>query len=195
MVARLVRDPFDREGWLFELKWDGFRCIAEKDRQGVRLYSRNQNDFKKRFPVIAGQISALDNVILDGEVCALDDHGHPRFEWLINRGRQRGKLVYYVFDLLRLGHKDLRAEPLYRRKKLLQKLLKKNDTFTVRCPRRNDGLHLFAGARAPDARDKARWPQFGAKGKHHNPAGDLVRLEAARRSPLDSPEYISSSRF
>jgi len=34
MVARLVRDPFDREGWLFELKWDGFRCIAEKDRQG-----------------------------------------------------------------------------------------------------------------------------------------------------------------
>ena len=79
MIARLVRTPFDREGWFFELKWDGFRCIAEKDRQGVRLYSRNQNDFKKRFPVIAEQISALDKVILDGEVCALDDHGHPRF--------------------------------------------------------------------------------------------------------------------
>ena len=73
MIARLVRTPFDREGWFFELKWDGFRCIAEKDRQGVRLYSRNQNDFKKRFHVIAEQISALDNVILDGEVCALDD--------------------------------------------------------------------------------------------------------------------------
>ena len=71
MVARLVRDPFDREGWLFELKWDGFRAIAEKDKQGVRLYSRNQNDFMKRFPVIAEPVSALDNVILDGEiVCA-----------------------------------------------------------------------------------------------------------------------------
>ena len=55
-----MRDPFDREGWLFELKWDGFRCIAEKDRQGVRFYSRNQNDFTKRFPGIAEQVSALD---------------------------------------------------------------------------------------------------------------------------------------
>jgi len=101
MVARLVRDPFDREGWLFELKWDGFRAIAEKDKQGVRLYSRNQNDFKKRFPVIAQAVSALDHVILDGEIVALDEHGHPRFEWLVNRGPQKGVIVFYVFDLLR----------------------------------------------------------------------------------------------
>jgi hypothetical protein len=54
MVARLVPDPFDREGWLFELKWDGFRTIAETDgTDGVKLYSRNQTDFKKRFPPIA----------------------------------------------------------------------------------------------------------------------------------------------
>ena len=86
MLARLVRTPFDREGWFFELKWDGFRCIAEKDRQGVRLYSRNQNDFKKRFPVIADAVGSLDNVILDGEICALDGHGQPRFEWLVRRG-------------------------------------------------------------------------------------------------------------
>ena len=89
MVARLVRDPFDREGWLFELKWDGFRAIAEKDKLGVRLYSRNQNDFTKRFPVIAQAVKALDNVILDGEIVALDEHGHPRFEWLVNRGKQK----------------------------------------------------------------------------------------------------------
>jgi len=90
MVARLVRDPFDREGWFFELKWDGFRAIAEKDKLGVRLYSRNQNDFKKRFPTIAQAVSALDNVILDGEIVALDEQGHPRFEWLVNRGPQKG---------------------------------------------------------------------------------------------------------
>jgi bifunctional non-homologous end joining protein LigD len=54
MVARLVHDPFDRDGWLFELKWDGYRAIAETDGQGAtRLYSRNHNDFKKRFPPIA----------------------------------------------------------------------------------------------------------------------------------------------
>ena len=47
MVARLVRDPFDREGWFFELKWDAFRTTAEADgTDGVKLYSRNQSDFK-----------------------------------------------------------------------------------------------------------------------------------------------------
>ena len=89
MVARLVRDPYDREGWLFELKWGGFRAIAEKDKLGVRLYSRNQNDFTKRLPVIVHAVKALDNVILDGEIVALDEQGHPRFEWLVNRGTQR----------------------------------------------------------------------------------------------------------
>ena len=44
MVARLVRDPFDREGWFFELKWDGFRAVAETDGAGsVKLYSRRHN--------------------------------------------------------------------------------------------------------------------------------------------------------
>jgi bifunctional non-homologous end joining protein LigD len=146
MVARFVKTPFDRKGWFFELKWDGFRCIAEKDRQGVRLYSRQQNDFKKRFPVISEAVGSLDNVILDGEVCALDDHGHPRFEWLVNRGKQRGKLVYYVFDFLRLGDKDLKSEPLFRRKNLLQKLLRKNDTLRYVDHTEKNGLAMFAGA-------------------------------------------------
>jgi bifunctional non-homologous end joining protein LigD len=148
MVARLVPDHFDRKDWLFELKWDGFRAIAEKDQQWVRLYSRNKNDFKKRFPVIAEHVSSLDNVILDDEICALDEQGHPRFEWLVNRGPQRGNLVYYVFDLLRLGDKDLRSAPLYRRKKLLQKLLRKNDTLRYVDHIENNGLGMYAGALA-----------------------------------------------
>jgi bifunctional non-homologous end joining protein LigD len=100
MVARLVQDPFDREGWLFELKWDGFRAIAETDGQGAtKLYSRNHNDFKKRFPPIAQALGELGRpTILDGEIVALDEKGHPRFEWLVNRGPQRGTLVSYVFD-------------------------------------------------------------------------------------------------
>ena len=75
MVALLVRDPFDREGWLFELKWDGFRTIAETDgTDGVKLYSRNQSDFKKRFPPITDALANLKNVvILDGEIVALDE--------------------------------------------------------------------------------------------------------------------------
>src|SRR5262245_13261436 len=111
MVARLVRDPFDRGGWLFELKWDGFRAIAETDREGgVRLYSRRDNDFKKRFPLIAEALAGLKTqAVFDGEIVALDETGHPRFEWLVNRGPQRGTLVYYIFDLLMLGDADFRT--------------------------------------------------------------------------------------
>ena len=104
-----MRDPLDREGWLFELKWAGFRTIAETDgTNGVKHYSRRHNDFRKRFPPIADALAELKRtVILDGEIVALDDHGHPRFEWLVNRGPQKGSLVFYVVDLLMLDGKDL----------------------------------------------------------------------------------------
>lgn len=74
MVARQVPDPFDREGWLFELKWDGFRAIAETDGAGkVRLYSRKQTDFNKRFPPIVEALAELKRLaVLDGEIVVLD---------------------------------------------------------------------------------------------------------------------------
>ena len=69
MVAGLVRDPFGREGWFFELKWDGFRAIAETDDAGgVKLYSRRHNDFKKRFPPTVDALAGLKQAtILYGE--------------------------------------------------------------------------------------------------------------------------------
>jgi len=60
MVARLVRDPFDREGWFFELNWDGFRAIAETDGAGlVSLYSRNHSEFNTRFRSIADTLVGM----------------------------------------------------------------------------------------------------------------------------------------
>jgi bifunctional non-homologous end joining protein LigD len=148
MVARLLRDPFDREGWLFELKWDGFRAIAETDGQGaVKLYSRNQNDFKKRFPPIAQALEELGRPwILNGEIVALDDHGHARFEWLVNRGKQQGTLVYYVFDLLMLDGKDLRQLPLGKRKQRLARLLAGHLLEVEHIEQ--EGLAMYAGALA-----------------------------------------------
>ena len=150
MVARLVRDRFDREGGLFELKWDGFRTIAETDgTNGEKLYSRNQSDFKKRFPPIAQALSELGRpAILDGEIVALDDHAHPRFEWLVNRGPQRGTLVYYVFDLLMLDGKDLRQLPLQKRKQRLDRLLTGHPRLLEVEHIQNDGIAMFAGALA-----------------------------------------------
>jgi ATP-dependent DNA ligase len=58
IVAKRVKEPFDRKRWFFELKWDGFRAITETDGTGgVKLYSRRHNDFKKRFPPIVGSLS------------------------------------------------------------------------------------------------------------------------------------------
>src|SRR5262249_28044342 len=150
MVARLVRDPFDREGWLFELKWDGFRAIAETDSEGSpRLYSRRHNDFTKRFPPIARALAELKTqAIVDGEICALDEHGFPRFEWLVNRGPQKGTLIYYVFDLLKLGELDLRRDPLLKRKSRLEKLVSGNPRILYVVHMEREGLAMFSGALA-----------------------------------------------
>ena len=59
MVCKLVRDPFSRRGWIFEIKWDGFRTIAEIDARGVKLYSRKQNSFTKKFAEIAKSLETL----------------------------------------------------------------------------------------------------------------------------------------
>ena len=88
-------------GWV-----QGYR---ERDQGShVSLYSRNQKDFEKRFPPIAQALAELGRpTIVDGEIVALDEKGHPRFEWLVNHGStQKGTLVYYVFDLLSLDGKD-----------------------------------------------------------------------------------------
>ena len=82
MICRQVKDPFDRKGWICELKYDGFRCVSEvgKDRR-VELYSRKHNPFNKRFPAIVESLGNLQReAILDGEVVALDAEGFRRFE-------------------------------------------------------------------------------------------------------------------
>ena len=73
MLATPVATAFDHAGWLFELKWDGYRAIAEIDKGRVRLYSRNQRSFEKRFAPIVESLEHLGHeAVLDGEVVALD---------------------------------------------------------------------------------------------------------------------------
>lgn len=112
--------------WIFEIKWDGFRTIAEVGVTGIRLYSRKQNSFNKRFEEIVRSLKQLKHeAVLDGEVVALDEQGHCRFEWLFSRnGQRKGRLIYYVFDLLFLDSQDLRTLPLQRRKALLKRILR-----------------------------------------------------------------------
>jgi ATP-dependent DNA ligase len=117
--------PPSSELWLHEIKHDGFRVIARKDGNHVRLYSRSGNDLTGRFPLIVEAIAALSSrtLILDGEAVALDDDGRANFDRLRHR-RQDEAVFLYAFDLIELNGDDLRRDPLEVRKATLASLLR-----------------------------------------------------------------------
>ena len=115
--------------WVYELKYDGYRIIAYAEGGGVRLLTRNGNDYTGHFSDIAASVAALadgDALVLDGEVVAADENGRSDFNTLQNRIKQgSGKgLIYVVFDLLAWDGKDLRQYPLEERKEKLRKILR-----------------------------------------------------------------------
>ena len=132
MLAEPADEAFTRDGWLFELKLDGYRLIASKTHGEALLLTRNGNDYTAVFPEIARAVRALpvEACILDGEVVVLDAQGRPSFSRLQQRGRLSAPLsirraavelpaTFYAFDLLAFDDFDLRPLPLIARKQLL----------------------------------------------------------------------------
>src|SRR5256886_14837841 len=123
-----------RAGWLFEVKWDGFRAIAGVPQGEARLTSRQGNDLTQRFQQVAKEIPKAvktPDCVLDGEVCALDENGRSSFS-LMQQGKPGTPIVYYVFDLLELEGEPLVDLPLIERRKRLEKLLdRRNKTLRV----------------------------------------------------------------
>jgi bifunctional non-homologous end joining protein LigD len=115
------------EQWLYELKLDGYRAIAFKRNGAVHLRSRNDNDFNARYPGVVAALAKLpDNTVIDGEVVAFDQEGHPSFNVLQNYGSAAGPVVYYVFDVMVLAGQNVMREPLQKRRELLaEKVLPK----------------------------------------------------------------------
>jgi bifunctional non-homologous end joining protein LigD len=112
--------------WLHEIKHDGFRIIARKDGERVRLYSRPGNDLTYRFPLIVESIARLRarSCIIDGEAVACNDKGMASFDRI--RYRQHdGSVFLYAFDLIELNGDDLRRDPLEVRKATLASVLAK----------------------------------------------------------------------
>jgi ATP-dependent DNA ligase len=88
----------------------------------LSLRSRNDNDFALRYPSIAKALVSLpDDTAVDGEIVALDEAGKPSFNALQNYGSSKADLVYYIFDVMVLAGKDVMAEPLAKRRDLLEK--------------------------------------------------------------------------
>jgi bifunctional non-homologous end joining protein LigD len=127
MHATQVTTLFHRPGWVYEEKVDGYRMAAMKAGDGIRLISRNGIQHTRRFPELVQALDALSTAafLLDGEVAVYDQALISRFEWL--RGRPKDEPatlpVYMVFDVLELGGKDLRREPLWKRRKVLEELV------------------------------------------------------------------------
>jgi bifunctional non-homologous end joining protein LigD len=117
--------PPSGPGWIHEIKHDGFRILARRDSAGVRLITRAGNDFSSRFPFIAMAVGKLPvrSCLIDGEAIVCDKNGLAVFD-LIRRHGAVASAVHCAFDLLELDGKDLRREPIEKRKALLAKLLK-----------------------------------------------------------------------
>jgi bifunctional non-homologous end joining protein LigD len=158
MLATSVDAPFDDPKWLFEVKWDGYRALARIDEDGdVALVSRNAQDFTPKFPELAKLADAFSErpLLVDGEIVVLDAQGRPSFGALQERldrfGRtQAGKhqATFVVFDLLYGNGRDLRGEPLERRKAALEALLTGQGPVMLSKHVIGDGKKLFELARS-----------------------------------------------
>jgi bifunctional non-homologous end joining protein LigD len=125
-LATLVKEAPEGDGWLHEVKLDGYRILAHVARGKVTLYSRNGKDWTARMPEVESALRRLDcsSAILDGEVVVLGEDGVSDFQRLQNAmGSGEESLTYFAFDLLELDGRDLRSEPLEARKAALAKLV------------------------------------------------------------------------
>ena len=146
MLAGTSQDVPAGDAWRFEVKWDGFRAIACVNGNDVRLWSRNGKALEGRNRSVAEALPAAltrSNCVLDGELCAFDETGVPRFE-LFQRGE--GSIAYVVFDVLEVDGEPVIAEPWSRRRELLTDMLVPGAPVVVLSQAYDDGAALLAAA-------------------------------------------------
>ena len=149
MLASVAKVPFDDDEWLFEIKWDGYRAIAEWDTKQLHLYSRNGIGFTERFPSVANALKKLSHAAtLDGEIVLLNEKNLPDFQKLQHyENHLNYPLVYYVFDLLALDGKKTTQLALHERKRLLKKLIRQNRIIQYSVHITGEGISFFEKAR------------------------------------------------
>ena len=123
-------EPFDDPSSIFVVKFDGFRALAYVEQGKCRLVSRKDNTYQSFTDLCAwiGQHLKAKDAILDGEVVCLDEAGRSVFNDLFYR---KGEVYFYAFDLLWLNGKDLRDQPLLKRKARLKKLLPEPPSYLL----------------------------------------------------------------
>lgn len=170
MLATLVDKPFDEPGWLYEIKWDGYRALACMNKGEVMLKSRNDKSFNDKFyPVHRALLDWNVNAIVDGEIIVLKESGISDFGELQNwRSEADGDLVYYVFDILWLDGRNLCGLPLSERREILKSIVPQ------------EGIIRLSDA-------------FDATGSEFFQAAQSMNLEGIIAKKADS-EYMSGER-
>ena len=122
MLATLVDTPFDEPGWLYEVKWDGYRVLIYLNNGEVEMRSRNNKSFNEKFYPIHDALAQWKiNAVIDGEIIVANDKGISNFGNLQNwRSEADGELIFYLFDVLWMDGYDLTQLPLTERKEILQ---------------------------------------------------------------------------
>lgn len=202
MLAKESEEAFNDKDWLFEIKWDGYRAIAEISGGQVSLYSRNGNSFVNNYPLLVDNLQKLKHdAVIDGEIVVLNEKGIPDFQKIQHyEDNTNFPLIYYVFDLLSLNGHSLYDQPLIERKKLLKQLVGKNkmirfsdhvmtkgiDFFKASVQKHLEGImakksdsHYFPGKRTNE------WLKI----KNHKTADVLI---AGYTKPTGSRKYFGS---
>ena len=150
MLATLVDEPFSREGWVNEEKYDGYRAIAHVNKKTARIFSRNENLLTAGFPEIAAALVKLPGApfVLDGEIVAFDRAGISRFQLLQRRELGESiRPVFAAFDCLEREGRSLLKVPLADRRLELEAIVPAGRGTVIRSRRLSrDGLAAYAQA-------------------------------------------------
>ena len=150
MLATL-EDPknITREGFEYEIKWDGYRILGRVAGGEARLLSRKDQDYTERFANVAKELEKAlktPDAVVDGEVCALDEEGRPSFS-AMQQGKPGTPIVYYVFDLLEVEGEPVIDLPLSERRARLRNLLDGRNRTVVFSEPFDDGRALYEAAK------------------------------------------------
>ena len=143
-------EPFDRPDWLFEFKYDGFRCMAYILDGKIRLRSKS-TAILQGFPTLRSALEyelRVHDTVLDGEIVSFDESNRGNFELLMKR---RGRIAFFAFDLPLLNGEDLRLRPLLERKQHLRRILPdQSDTLLYADHVLEHGMALYSVAQQND---------------------------------------------
>jgi bifunctional non-homologous end joining protein LigD len=202
MLANIYEKPFDDLDWIFEVKWDGYRAMAEINKEEIKLYSRNGLSFLQLYPAVAEELKKIkDDVILDGEIVVLNQNNKPDFQNLQQYDNQPSlKILYYVFDCLQYNGRSLLSLPLLERKKIAEKVLVESNILRFSDHVLQSGVEFFSkiiqmdlegmiAKRASSPYQPGKRSRDWLKIKNHNTQEAVI---AGYTAPRGSREYFGA---